>query len=311
MRGVQHASRGLLLGAALLCLAGGQRAIAADSIDLDGLEYRLEQLKNKEHSLRRVLEQGQTDSERLHRRVVARGRAYYRASRGLPGGDFLEYAVKVERLRKGLLIDLARLEAIKMKRKSAGRSLTLLRERRAPLELERTAAGRARDALLSRGERERAFQMAFSASGARTDHTAVYSSGSQVAFEGRRFASLRGQLPFPLPGRAEVEIVKMPYAAGEGVILRAALATPARAVFSGRVAYADEYSKYGKTVIVDHGDDYFTVTSNLSRIEVKVGDDIPQSARLGLAGAEGGRSKIYFEIRRKDETLSPGEWLGI
>ena len=122
---------------------------------------------------------------------------------------------------------------------------------------------------------------------------------------------MRGKLPFPLPGRAEIERVKLPYAAGPGLILRAAIGTPARAVFGGRVAYADEYAEYGRTVIIDHGDDYFTVTAGLDKIDVQVGDDVPQGARLGLSGAAGPTGKVYFEIRLKDQTLPPGEWLGI
>ena len=280
-------------------------------IDLEEIQFRLEKFKRKEHSLRRTLEKGQTKSERLHLRVVARGRAYYRASRGLPGGDFLEHAVRVERLRQGLMSDLSALEKLKTQKVAVDRRLMLLRERRAPLELERSAAGLARDALLSKQERDRAFQMAFSTSGARPDYTAVYSAGARMDFDGSSFASMRGQLPFPLPGRAEVERVKLSHAEGEGLILRAALGTPARAVFAGRVAYADVYAEYGKTVILDHGDDYFTVTAGLEKIDVRVGEDVPQSTRLGLAGTSGPRAKIYFEIRRKNDTLSPGEWLGI
>ncbi len=287
-------------------LAEGDR-----SFDLNGLEHKLEMLKRREHSLRRTLEEGQTESDRLRRRVILRGRAYYRASRGLPGEDFLEYAVRVERLRQGLMTDLERLSHIRAERKGADRKLALLRERREPLEVERQAVGRARDALLSRQERERSFQMAFSSSGTRSDHTAVYSAGAQLDLAGSSFESMRGQLPFPMPGRTEVERVKLPFASGPGLILRSALGTPARAVFGGRVAYADEYAEYGRTVILDHGNDYFTVTAGLDKIEVEVGDDLPQSARLGLAGTAGAMSKIYFEIRRQQETLSPGEWLGI
>lgn len=315
MNSSSRVSRGLVLAGALLLWARVGQTEPQDGaergIDLNRLEHKLEMLKRKEHSLQRRLEEGQTEADRLQRRVILRGRAYYRASRGLPGDDFLEYAVRVERLRQGLMTDLKRLEEIRKERKGAGRNLALLRERREPLEVERQAVGRARDALLSRQERERSFQMAFSSSGARPDHTAVYSAGAQLDLAGTTFESMMGQLPFPMPGRTEVEQVKLPFASGPGLILRSSLGTPARAVFAGRVAFADEYSEYGRTVILDHGSGYFTVTAGLEQIEVKVGDDLPQSARLGVAGSAGGMSKIYFEIRREQQTLSPGEWLGI
>jgi septal ring factor EnvC (AmiA/AmiB activator) len=210
-----------------------------------------------------------------------------------------------------LLSDLERIDQIKEEAAGTDQKLEMLRERRAPLEIERSAAGRARDALLARAERERAFQLAFSSSAGSADHTAVYSPGTQLDLLESSFGSMMGKLPFPLPGRAEVERVRLPHAEGPGLILLGAVGTPARAVFGGRVAYADDYPEYGRTVILDHGDDYFTVTAGLEKIDVRVGDDLPQSARLGVSGTAGPVGKIYFEIRRKDETLSPGEWLGI
>ncbi len=306
----------LLCGAMALtlCCGASSRSYAESrdpGLDLQDLEYRLEQFKRQEHSLQRALEKGQTEAERLRGRVIARGRAYYRATRGFSGDNFMEHAVRVERIRQGLLADLHRLEKLRAERKGTGRKLALLKERRVPLDLEHSAAGRARDALLSRQEREQAFQMAFSGSMGRSAHTAVYSAGTETDFDVTSFASLRGRMPFPLPGRAEIERVRLPYAEGPGLILHGAVGIPARSVFAGRVAYADEYAEYGKTVILDHGDDYFTVTAGLERIDVKVGDDLPQGSRLGIPQAVGSRAKIYFEIRSKSETLSPGDWLGI
>ena len=279
--------------------------------DVDMLEKRLDQIKLKEHSLRRTLEKGQSEAERLTKRIVVFGRAYYRITRGFPVGDFFEHAVRVERIRNSLLSDMARLKALEKQSRSADRALTLLEERRAPLELERRAAGEARDALLSQQERQRAFEMAFSSSSNHARHTAVYSAGAQLDLGGENFARMHGHLPFPLPGRTEIEQVKMPYAAGEGLILRANLGTVALSVFPGRVAFADEYADYGKTVILDHGDGYFTVTAGLGSILVQVGDDLPQSARLGQAGTDGPMSSIYFEVRKNSRTVTPGPWFGI
>lgn len=304
--------RGLVLAVALCgwVQVGHTEPDDADGLDLEELEFKIEQFKREEHSLKRILERGQTHEERLKQRLVARGRAYYRLTRRPPGTDFFEHAVRVERVRQGLMADLEKIEALREQRKGTDQKLERLRERRAPLEFERKAAGRARDALLSRRERERAFQLAFSSS-ARANHTAVYTPGTQMDFLGATFESMRGKLPFPLPGRAEIERVKLDYAEGPGLILKAAIGTPARAVFGGRVAYADDYAEYGRTVILDHGDDYFTVTAGLDKIDVEVGDEVPQSARLGLSGTAGPIGKIYFEIRRKEQTLAPGEWLGI
>jgi septal ring factor EnvC (AmiA/AmiB activator) len=93
--------------------------------------------------------------------------------------------------------------------------------------------------------------------------------------------------------------------------MRVPLGSPVRSVFPGRVAFADEYSDYGTTVILDHGDGYFTVSANLKVIDVRVGDDVGASSRIGSVGDTGEGSLLYFEIRRGTDTLNPAEWFGI
>ncbi len=280
-------------------------------LDLDSIGRDLERIRLEEHSLRKVMERSRSELELLRQRIVLRGRAYYRLSRTGPSADFFEHAVRVERLRSALLMDVRRLDRLVGEKKHADRSLAVLARRRAPLEVEARAADRARDALLEQSERQRAFELAFSNSRGSAAHTAVYSAGSDLGALAETFVAMRGRLPFPVPGRAEVESVKLPHARGPGLYMKAYLGAPARSVFSGRVAYADDYPEYGKTVLLDHGDGYFTVTAGLGSIEVRVGDDLPAGARLGLTGTNGGQGRIYFEVRQGAETLHPGEWFGI
>jgi septal ring factor EnvC (AmiA/AmiB activator) len=105
--------------------------------------------------------------------------------------------------------------------------------------------------------------------------------------------------------------VRRPYADGAGLLMHTYMGAPARAVFPGRVAFADDYPQYGKTVILDHGDGYFTVTAELSSLDVRSGEDLPAGARLGLTGTAGARGTLYFEVRHHTETLEPGQWFGI
>jgi septal ring factor EnvC (AmiA/AmiB activator) len=282
----------------------------ADPLDLGSIEQRIETLRKKEHSLERTLLRDGTELEQARQRIVARGRAYYRMSRARPSGDFFEHAVRLERLRRGLITDLSRARQLSREQKGADRQLTLLRERRLPLESEVQATGRAREALMSQRERESAFAQAFLGSSKNPNHTAVYSAGASLD-TAETFAAMRGQLSFPLPGRAEIEEVKKPFALGPGLVLRAAPGTVVRSVFAGRVAYASEYAEYGRTVIVDHGEGYFTVTAGLSSIDVRVGEDLPAGVRLGVIGNKGPLAELYFEIRRGTDTLAPREWFGI
>jgi len=83
------------------------------------------------------------------------------------------------------------------------------------------------------------------------------------------------------------------------------------AVYAGTVAFADEYADYGKSIIVDHGNGYFTVSANLATIEVKVGEDVGSGSRIATLSDGPDQPALYFEIRRGTDTLDPAEWFGI
>jgi septal ring factor EnvC (AmiA/AmiB activator) len=87
--------------------------------------------------------------------------------------------------------------------------------------------------------------------------------------------------------------------------------TAVRAVFAGRVAFADEYADYGKTVIVDHGNRHYTVSANLAEIAVTVGDEVTSGSRVGTVGGSSAGPLLYFEIRVGNETTDPAEWFGL
>ena len=110
-----------------------------------------------------------------------------------------------------------------------------------------------------------------------------------------------------------VEKVEVPYEGRSlpALFMRAPGGAVVRAVFPGRVAFADSYADYGRTVILDHGGGYYTLSANLGEIEVKVGDDVKGGARIAsLAGGSAG-SMLYFEVRIGQETADPAEWFGI
>jgi septal ring factor EnvC (AmiA/AmiB activator) len=93
--------------------------------------------------------------------------------------------------------------------------------------------------------------------------------------------------------------------------MRATAGAPVRSVAAGRVAFADSYADYGKTIIVEHGRRYYTVCANLGSIDVSVGDEIGAGERLGTVGDSGNGPRLYFEIRVGKDTVDPGPWFGI
>jgi len=295
----------LLGGLCLSAVAGAEPPSNRKASRARGVDY--EELTRRQHSIEKYLESSKVDWERMRARVLYRGRAYYRMTRGMPNGDFFAHAQLVERQRIALLRDLDQLDKLTKDRNGAEKRFAEARNLRR--ELEQSAE--AQSALVAQKERDRAFELAFSSSRAAGSHTAIYGALSPIGFSSDSFASLKGELPFPLPGRAEVRVVKKAFASGPGLELRAGPGTPVRSIYSGRVAFADHYADYGNTVIIDHGENYFTVTSGLSSIEAKVGQELVSGTRLGTVGVEGGAGLIYFEVRRGPETLEPGEWFGI
>jgi septal ring factor EnvC (AmiA/AmiB activator) len=304
----------LLLGLtpALLADAGPAepRVTTADDVsrlrkaagrDEQGLDERLARIR--------------TEAKDVDARILKRGRAYVRLSRAglMPVGDgfdaLVEHATRLERLHHTLEKDLARAKVLATERLALAKRLEEVRARRQSLDDEERVLVRAEDALRAADERERAFSQAFETGG----HTAVYGAVGPAEPEptASGFASLKGRLPFPLAGRSEITPAHRAGSEGPGLEMRAALGTPVRSVAAGRVAFADTYADYGKTIIVEHGRRHYTVSANLGSIDVAVGDEVSAGQRLGSVGDSGNGPRLYFEIRVGKETVEPSVWFGI
>jgi murein hydrolase activator len=270
------------------------------------------------------------NEQQTRRRLIARGRMLYRMARVglLPAGggihSILSHAVKMERARRGLEQDLTEWQNLADRRVALGRKLDDLAARRAPLELARASAAETRVAIDEADDRRRAFERAFQTSTGAGDYVAVYGGGLGPDGPGASntdgFRNMKGRLPFPIAGRAEIRTVRRQGAVGPGLEMHAPLGSPVRAVFPGRVAFADHYDSFGQVVILDHGDHFFTLLGNLGSIDVRVGDDVSAGAKVGTVGTatsqaprrDGAReSLLYFEVRHGEATLDATTWLGL
>jgi murein DD-endopeptidase MepM/ murein hydrolase activator NlpD len=72
-----------------------------------------------------------------------------------------------------------------------------------------------------------------------------------------------------------------------GTDIRAKVGTPIKAPISGRVAMAKNLFYTGNTVILDHGFGFFTVYAHMSKMQVKMGQEIKKGQKIGLSGATG------------------------
>ncbi len=312
-----------LAGAALVMALGALPAAAeplppsyAAVAQQTDVERQLARADAEEQRLAAELDESRPRLDLTRTRIIARGRAYYRLVRAglLPaGGGFdalVDHAAHVERTRRSLERDVAAEAALVKRLGELEARLARVRADRGPLAIQREALLHARQALQEADERRAAFARAFEAS-VRPDAVAVYGTDLGPAADPLAgFHALRGRLPFPIAGRAEVN--RRNHGGGPGIELSAPAGTVVRSVAAGRVAFADRQDELGLTVIVDHGDHYFSLYGSLGSSDVHAGDSVASGARVGTVGSvDGTPPRLYFEIRRNATTLDPGPWLGL
>ena len=135
---------------------------------------------------------------------------------------------------------------------------------------------------------------------------------------GTGLAALRGRLEWPVAGEVSAPFGKFkhPEFATEimrkGIDIETSPGAPVKAVEKGRVVYADQFSGYGKMVIVDHGERYYTIYGHLSEIVKKSGDEVSRGEAVGRAGESefSAQAKLYFEMRKDGHSLDPLPWFG-
>lgn len=130
------------------------------------------------------------------------------------------------------------------------------------------------------------------------------------------FAARRGRLPWPLlEGRVRVgfgtpkEGSDLPW---DGVLLAAREGEEVRAVYDGRVVYADWLLGFGMLLVIDHGDGFMTLYGHNEALLKEVGEWVSSGEPVALGGNSGGRDDtvLYFAIRRHGEPLDPAAWCG-
>jgi murein DD-endopeptidase MepM/ murein hydrolase activator NlpD len=288
-----------------------------------GMPNELDRLLARYDAEERALRDEQSrlgpDLELTKRRMLARGRAYYKQVHAglLPaGGGFdalVDHAAHVEQNRRALARDAARIEYLTRRGGEISERLVRLRAERAPLEVQREAMDRARNALQQADERRAAFARAFDSSQRPPDYLAVYGAeqGPNDADPRKGFKSLKGRLSFPLAGRAEVRRVTVPGAGTPALELTTPPGAIVRAVGPGRIAFADKHDDYGLVVIVDHGDRYFSIYANLGAVDAHLGDVVAGGARLGALGTGDAHATLHFELRHGADAIEPSGWLGL
>ncbi len=96
-----------------------------------------------------------------------------------------------------------------------------------------------------------------------------------------------------------------------GVVLETPQGAEVRAVYHGRVAFADWLAGMGLLVIVDHGEGYMTLYGYNETILKKAGDWVAPGDVIATVGDSGGQSEagLYFELRSGARPVNPRTWI--
>ena len=128
---------------------------------------------------------------------------------------------------------------------------------------------------------------------------------------GKDIERSKGKLPWPATGRVTQSYAPQAVPASRGLGIATAEKAPVRAVAGGKVVHNDVLRGFGTVLILQHGDDYYSLYAFLGNSPLRVGQDVESRQQLGTAGyypAIKGPG-LYFELRFKQKAINPEQWL--
>lgn len=126
-------------------------------------------------------------------------------------------------------------------------------------------------------------------------------------------SALRGALTWPVAGRLVQNYGQTRAGASlrsKGLVLATEAGTEVRAIYHGRVVYADWLQGLGLLIIVDHGDDLLSLYGFNETLTKSVGEWIAPGEVIATVGNTGGQSQpgLYFELRQGTRAVNPRPW---
>jgi len=97
----------------------------------------------------------------------------------------------------------------------------------------------------------------------------------------------------------------------KGIAIDAPIGSTVKTVDEGVVQYSGYLRGYGNTVIVNHGHQYYSITSRMERLLVKKGQRVDRGTEIGIMGETATLliPGLYFELRKDTDHLDPLDWL--
>ncbi len=236
---------------------------------------KIETDSNRHTQLQTELDRIADKRERIRKGLHHRFRAFYRVTRlgvlsGQGGFDALVRRIarvnRLERLVKGNLSQLRRLERRKRILGSDREKLVeSLKKSRDRLDELRQGAERSRQQHFAVIEKSKVYLSQGDPGSYRTENEEFYGVRMVDRDTASTFSAMRGKLAFPVVGDFVVRDARRNESRGQGLEFQSALGTEVRAAAAGRVGFSERYGSYGRLVILDHGDNYYTVYGGLDQ----------------------------------------------
>jgi septal ring factor EnvC (AmiA/AmiB activator) len=126
------------------------------------------------------------------------------------------------------------------------------------------------------------------------------------------FRALKGKMKWPSRGvlAARFGADKGSGLRWDGVVISAQEGSEVRAVYHGRVVFADWLRGFGLLLIIDHGNGYMTLYGHNQALFKETGEWVEAEEPVALVGSSGGRLKtgLYFEVRYEGRPVNPKAW---
>jgi septal ring factor EnvC (AmiA/AmiB activator) len=126
-----------------------------------------------------------------------------------------------------------------------------------------------------------------------------------------------GKLDWPVEGQIVYRFGRDTLPSGgiirwNGVGIAAGVGTRVKAVEAGKVRLVGQFGTYGLTIVLEHGNGYYSVYSHLESAGVKNGASVSKGSNIGTVGGQNSDygPHLHFEIRGENQiALDPTTWL--
>ncbi len=143
-------------------------------------------------------------------------------------------------------------------------------------------------------------------------------SGSQLSHVNTAsFISHKGRLIRPVKGKVISRFG--PSSTGDyksftfqkGIDIKVERGEPVKSVFKGEVMFAQWLKGYGNLLIINHGDNYYTLYAHVEEIFKKEGERVETGEVIATAGDTGSIKGmcLHFEVRHHGKPVNPTKWL--